>query len=268
MLGSVIATVTRNRVRNPFKFRHLSVSGVEDLTPEMKRITLTGDMSDFTSRGPGDHVKIFFPNAEGVLNAPRVVEGRPVRDPEVEYISRDYTPLNWTDTTIDLDFVIHGDSGPASRWADAAREGDELAMGGPRGSLEAPVGADWWLLIADASALPALGRWLAEAPRDLPVSALVFGEESLSQYPLPEAADVEWVLGDFDPEPHLRERDLTSGTGFIWAAGEATSLIGARRYLRRELGLPKEQVDVDGYWRRGVSDADHHAPIDPSDPDD
>ena len=267
MLGGV--TVSRNRMMNPFKFRRLAVSAVQELTPQLTRVTLTGDMSEFVSRGPADHVKVFFPGPDGVLNAPYIGEdGKFVRDPDVEYISRDYTPLNWTETTLDLDFVIHGDEGPASRWAANAKEGDELVIGGPRGSKELPVGADWWLLIADASAVPALGRWLAEAPAEQKISALVFGEESLAQYPLPPEADVEWVLGDFDPEPYVRERDLSSGTGFIWAAGESTSLIGVRRYLRRELGLPKEQVDVDGYWRKGVADADHHAPIDPDDPED
>src|SRR5699024_1423653 len=196
-------TVSRNRMMNPFKFRRLAVSAVQELTPQLTRVTLTGDMSEFVSRGPADPVKVFFPGPDGVLNAPYIGEdGKLVRDPDVEYISRDYTPLNWTETTLDLDFVIHGDEGP------------------------------------------------------------------LSPDPLPPGADVEWVLGDFEPEPYVRERDVSTGTGFIWAAGESTSLIGVRRYLRRELGLPKQQVDVDGYWRKGVADADHHAPIDPDDPED
>lgn len=32
-----------------------------------------------------------------------------------------------------------------------------------------------------------------------------------------------------------------------------------RRYLRRELGLPKQQVDVDGYWKKGTANLDHHS---------
>lgn len=254
---------------NPFKFRRLAVSAVQALTPELTRITLTGDMGEFVSAGPTDHVKVFFPGPDGVLHAPHIgADGKFVRDEGVQYISRDYTPLNWTDVSLDLDFVLHGDEGPAAQWAANAQEGDEVVVGGPRGSKEPPVGADWWLLIADASALPALGRWFAQAPVGQRVKALVFGSETLADYPLPVDADIEWVLGDFDPEPHVRDLDLTDGTGFIWAAGEATSLIGVRRYLRRELGLPKEQVDVDGYWRRGIADADHHAPIDPDDPED
>lgn len=267
MLGCV--TVIRERKMNSFKFRRLAVSAVSRLTPEMLRITFTGDMSDFESSGATDHVKVFFPDADGVLNAPSLDEnGRFVRDETVEYISRDYTPLNPTPHTLDLDFVIHGDEGPASNWAAVAEPGDELVMGGPRGSKSNPQGADWWLLIADASALPALGRWFAGAPAGQKITALVFGDETLTDYPLPADADVEWVLGERDPEPFIRNYEFPEGTGFIWAAGEATSLIGLRRYLRRELGLPKDQVEVDGYWRAGIAGADHHDPIDPNDPED
>lgn len=254
---------------NPFKFRRLSVSTVRHLTPEMARVTLTGDVSGFTSAGPTDHVKVFFPGDDGVVHAPQLDEnGRFVRDETVEYISRDYTPLNWTDVSLDLDFVLHGDAGVASRWATNAKPGDELVVAGPRGSKEIPTGADWWLLIADASAVPALGRWFAQAPVGQKIKALVFGNETLSAYPLPADADIEWILADTDPEPYVREMEFPEGTGYIWAAGEATSLVGVRRYLRRELGLPKEQVDVDGYWRQGIINADHHAPIDPEDPED
>ncbi len=272
MVASV--TVIRTRTRHPFAIRPLEVSAVTPLTESMVRVTLAGDLTGFASTGPADHVKVFFPGPDGTLHAPQLDGDRIVRDPDATYISRDYTPLNWTDSTLDLDFVLHGDTGPASAWAARAEIGDPLVVAGPRGSKSTPTGADWWLLCADATALPALGRWLADAPADLPVRALVFADrESLTGYPLPEGANVEWVLTTADPEPVVRALDLPAnpdfaGTGFIWAAGEATSLIGLRRYLRRELGLPGSEVAVDGYWRRGVADADHHAPIDPSDPDD
>ena len=41
-----------------------------------------------------------------------------------------------------------------------------------------------------------------------------------------------------------------------------------RRYLRRELALPAAQVALSGYWKRGTVAFDHHAPIDPEDPED
>ncbi|MBN9613092.1 MAG: SIP domain-containing protein, partial [Actinobacteria bacterium] len=55
--------------------------------------------------------------------------------------------------------------------------------------------------------------------------------------------------------------------GRRFLAGEATALIPLRRHLRRERELPKAQVDVHGYWKRGTAGHDHHAPVDPSDDD-
>lgn len=46
---------------------------------------------------------------------------------------------------------------------------------------------------------------------------------------------------------------------FTWIAGEATSLKPVRRYLLRELEMPRELVQIDGCWKRGVSNLDYHA---------
>jgi NADPH-dependent ferric siderophore reductase len=39
-----------------------------------------------------------------------------------------------------------------------------------------------------------------------------------------------------------------------------------RRYLKHERGLAADRVAIEGYWKRGVTNLDHHAPLDPSDP--
>lgn len=46
---------------------------------------------------------------------------------------------------------------------------------------------------------------------------------------------------------------------FTWIAGEATSLKPVHRYFLRELEMPRELVHIDGYWKWGVSNLDHHA---------
>jgi NADPH-dependent ferric siderophore reductase len=68
-------------------------------------------------------------------------------------------------------------------------------------------------------------------------------------------------------EESVRSLGAIEPDAYVWAAGEATSLIPVRRYLRHELGLSPEQLAVEGYWKRGVTNLDHHAPIDPTDPD-
>ena len=46
----------------------------------------------------------------------------------------------------------------------AAKPGDEVGLGGPRGSFVVPTGFDWHLLIGDETALPAIARRLEELP--------------------------------------------------------------------------------------------------------
>jgi NADPH-dependent ferric siderophore reductase len=53
----------------------------------------------------------------------------------------------------------------------------------------------------------------------------------------------------------------------VWAAGEASALVPVRRYLKHEVGLRPDQLDVQGYWKRGIVNRDHHEPVDPTDPD-
>ena len=84
-----------------------------------------------------------------------------------------------------------------------------------------------------------------------------------------DSREFRWFSGE-DRDNRVAEAlatlEITEGT-LVFLAGEAGSLIPLRRYLRRELGLPKEQVDAHGYWKKGEANLDHHAPLDPSDPD-
>lgn len=269
--------------RNRFTARRAQVLRVQRVAPPLVRVTVSGpEFSDFTSGGPADHVRVFFPDAAtGELVAPTPVgpgqEG--VVRPERASISRDFTPLPRAvagGVEVDLDFFVHPDPGPASAWAESARPGDELVVLGPRGSRRAPQGIDGLLLICDETSLPSVGRWIREVPAgtSADVIAAVSG-----------AGD--WVadyLGD-PPAATVRIRVVSpdaAGAGiraaldrvgpigegtFVWAAGEASALVPVRRHLRRTLGLPPAQAQISGYWRRGVEAFDHHAPIDPFDPD-
>ena len=275
MSTSPAPTIRQERVRHDFTVREMSVVSWRDLTPRMRRVTLTGPMDGFTSLGAGDHLKVFFPDpATGVLNAPRIVDGRLER-PAGEVVARDYTPLVNAAGELELDFVIHGDDGPASRWAAHVEAGAELVVAGPRGSLLPPEGPEWYVLAGDETALPAISRWLRLLPAGADVTVLAEVQDAADEAYLAE-------LGTAHPVTYLHRGDAAPGTttlladavrglprrdgaGFWWLAGEAQSLVPARRYLRRELGLDKTAVDCSGYWKLGTAEHDHHAPVDPED---
>ena len=88
--------------RNRFTARRATVLRVERVAPPIIRVTVSGpEFEDFTSGGPADHVRVFFPDAAtGELVAPTPVgpgEDGIVR-PDRASIARDFTPLPraWT----------------------------------------------------------------------------------------------------------------------------------------------------------------------------
>lgn len=262
----------RERLRHDLVRRRLRVLRTSRPAPGFVRVTLGGeDLAGFAAPGPADHVKMFFPAPDG------------------ETASRDYTPYAFRADAeggpeLDVDFVLHGEGGagggpgggPAADWAANAAPGDEIAIGGPRGSALPPRDVERAVLVADESALPAAARWLDAfgALGDVPVTGLfAVADEATSAYLADREGprrDLRWFAGQ-DRDARLADAlhglDIDEGT-FLFLAGEATALIPLRRHLRRELGLPKAQAEVNGYWKRGTVALDHHAPLDPADPED
>ena len=252
--------------------RTLSVARVTQLTPGFVRITLEGDeLDDFTSVGPADHVKLAF--AEGSADA-EVHSGA-----ETAAVLRDYTPRLFRPGTLDsppqldVDFYNHVGGGPATHWARSATVGSVLTVRGPRASRMEPSDVSRVILVADESALPAFARWIELLPDAVEILGLVeLDNESDAAYLDPahvNRARVVWLdKTRVSLERSLRSLGTIGDDTYVWAAGEATTLVPLRRYLRRELSLPASRVKVDGYWKRGEAGRNHHLPIDPADPED
>ncbi|MCW4384615.1 siderophore-interacting protein [Salinibacterium sp. SYSU T00001] len=267
--------------RFPLAIRTLTVSSTTRLGASFVRVTLTGDdLADFAAPGPADHVKAFFPDpTTGELAVPRLTAEGMARPDTGTVLARDYTPRSFRaaeddrPAELDIDFVVHGASAPASSWAAKAAPGDTLVIAGPRGSHPAPTGMDRVVLGADATALPAVARWIEMLPEDVEICAFVeLDHPSDAGYLEPELvhrASVIWLdRGDGALERGIRNVDDIDESTYFWIAGEAGGLVPIRRHLRRELGLPARQVKVDGYWRAGEAGRDHHAPLDPNEPED
>lgn len=266
--------------RHRFTARDAVVTAVTRPVDEFVRVTLTGpDFHDFTSTGPSDHVRVFFPDpVTGELIAPTAAgpEEDGIVRPDRPMIFRDFTPLHAREDaagarSVDIDLLLHPDPGPAAAWAQRAQVGDRLVVVGPRGSKAAPQAAPRVLCIVDGTALPAAGRFLAEVPAttEVDVIADIPGDlEWVRTYLAQEGGRTASVTaaGD-DLVTAVKSAGIDAGT-YVFAAGEAGRLVALRRYLRRELALPSAQVALSGYWKAGLAGFDHHAPIDPDDPED
>jgi NADPH-dependent ferric siderophore reductase len=238
------------RVRHEARRRALTVKQVEKIAAHMISITLTGDLDGFTSLGFDDHVKLFFPdgtiNAEGVAN----MHGR------------DFTPRRHDPAvnTLEIDFAIH-DAGPATRWAEQARQGQTLTLGGPRGSFIIPTTYDWHLLIGDETALPAISRRLSELPAGTRavVVAEVDGPADAMTFKTQANATVTWAHrngatpGASDVlAKTLATLQMPPGDYYAWVACESLIAKALRRQLIAEHGANPKWLRAAGYWRRGA----------------
>ncbi|MET7400209.1 siderophore-interacting protein [Dactylosporangium sp. NPDC005572] len=246
--------------------RLLEVRRVHRLTPRMVRVTLGGEQLDgFRYGAPDDHVKVFFPQpGAGLPVMPTLgedgLEPPPPGSPLPTY--RDYTVryLRPEQRELDIDFALHG-HGPGASWAAKAAPGDRVGILGPRGSNVVPFNFDWYLLGADETALPALAAWLEQLPDGATVLAFVevadAGEEQ--ELATKTAATVRWLHRDRGESlgTAIPAAALPAGDGYAWVAGEATGLKPIRRHLRG-LGLNRDWLEIDGYWKRGTVNLDHH----------
>ena len=250
-----------HRVMHEIKRRRLEVLRVVDLTPRMRRITLGGpQLAGFVSLGTDDHVKLLFPQNAAEQAALETLVLGAGKDNGPMPAMRDYTPRRYDLDTLelDIDFVLHGD-GPASTWADQARPGQFLHIGGPRGSMIVPGMFDSYLLIGDETALPAIARRLEGLAANRRALVIVEVENGAEQQPLESAAqvDVIWVLREGGKDNLLttvKQLQVPSGNLYAWVATESKVSRQIRRVLLDQHGLNDQFVKAVGYWRLDAND--------------
>ena len=254
------------RVRHELKFRVAKVVRNERVTPLMARVTFTDpSFAEFPSAAYDDHVKLWFvpDGAEPVVPVPGPngldwPEGAP--KPE----GRDYTPRSFDKKKRELviDFVLH-EGGVAAEWAAGAKPGDLLGIGGPRASFVVREGFDYYLLIGDETALPAIGRRIEELPAEARIIAFVEIADPAERQTFATAAalDVTWIERSAGAAlvEAVKDATLPSGQGYIFVAGESDMSSALREYFVGRRHDP-EWIKAAGYWRRGEADFyDGHA---------
>ena len=226
----------------------LTVISNESLTPHMRRILLEGDaLADFPDDQESGYVKL-------MLDA----------DSKDKPLLRSYTIRAFDPGAkqLTLDFVDHGDSGPASAWARRAVAGDRAVVRGPGEKKLADPQADWFLLAGDMSALPALAVNLEQLPRDARGYAVieVLSAEDQQEIDAPSGIDVRWLVNPDNEQENtlladaIREVDWLPGTPYPWFAGEFSTMRLVRRYFRDERGIDKRAMYVSSYWKIGDTD--------------
>lgn len=252
--------------------RELEVVAVRDVTPGMRRLTLAGEalaerrpgdavLPAFVSPGFDDHVKVFVPgpDAERPVLPRQRPDGLDFTTEGVRPLGKDYTPRRVTTDALDLDFVRHG-HGQAAAWAERVRPGDLAWIAGPTVGQAFPHDVDAFVLAGDETALPAIGRFLEELPAGLPAQVVVevAGPQDEQDLLVPPGVELTWLHRPAGAEPGtttllqdaVRALPWPEGDVYAWMAGESTAARDVRTHWRSERRVPRDLLDVSGYWRR------------------
>ncbi|WP_430786275.1 siderophore-interacting protein [Actinoplanes sp. G11-F43] len=266
---------------HPFRFFPVQVARTERLSPNFLRVTFTGDeLAHFGDNGWDQRIKLIPPlPGSGFAHLPTgpdwYTRWRELPDEQRNPI-RTYTirDVRAADREIDVDMVLHGVNGPASRWAVAAVPGSEMTVlgpnaefGGPSGGIDfhPPAGTRRILLVGDETAVPAIASILSRLPDDTVGHALLEVPEGADQLAItaPPGFTVTWLprdgeahgvkvipavhevatrlIGDCVPAATTTLEDVDIDEGILWEVPDETVSApdGFYAWLAGEAGVIK-----------------------------
>jgi NADPH-dependent ferric siderophore reductase len=249
--------VTRRRF--PLHAGVAEVARIEDVTPSMRRFTLrAAAFADFGVEQPGEIVTLGWPAPGRELVLPRVGWRFPPGNEQQHWRNFTVRSVAPARAEIDVDFFLHGDAGRASAWALRARVGDEIGFAGPRTHWTGGNHADWSLLVADETGLPALLAILETLPAGHRTTALAEVSDNTERQEVATAADVElvWLVRGGRPPgtttvlaDAVAALELPEGRGRVWGGGEAMAMRAVRDHLRK----PGRSMQALGYWKHDAT---------------
>lgn len=161
----------------PYRLFNAVLARKTALSPALCRITFAGEeVRQMGVAAPDQRIKIFFPDADGrpaALPAEGWQAAYQAMAPAARPPRRTYTirHLRAEKGEVDVDFVLHGATGPASAWAMSALPGAPVQIIAPNAAFTGeqrgyewrpPANVSHVLLIADETALPAVAGILEE----------------------------------------------------------------------------------------------------------
>ncbi|OQQ32189.1 NADPH-dependent ferric siderophore reductase [Prescottella equi] len=257
----------------PICIREVEVLRVEDVTPGMRRVIVGGSAMDSHVRdgvrlpavctnGFDDDVKLLPVDPQtGALpfDVPRNTDTGAVDWPAGSFqYSRTYTVRSYDADTREMaiDFAEH-EGGLASDWAYRVRPGETILMAGPKHSASLPREAEWMLVAGDQTALPAIARCLEMLPADMPATVVIEVAEPSHRQELKSEAPVEitWLFrsengGKSRLVETVQAARWRPGQPYLWVAGEALTIKPLRRWAKQDRAIPKQFVEITGYWRQ------------------
>ncbi len=245
-----------------------TVSRKEYITPHYIRVFLTGEqVSSIANTTVGVNNKILIPpKGADRVHFPEFDYDKMMWKPQSEEIRpniRTYTHrgIDLEKNEIWIDFVAHGDEGPASAWALEAKKGDLLGVLMKDGKTELYGKAENYFLVADATGIPVLAAILEDLPATAKGTCIIEVHGKEDEQDLQTLADIQFIwLHNEHPQQGSRLAEVVkqqvlpedSRSGYV--AAEFSSVKEIRSYLRKEKQWKQEELYAYSYWKSGVAE--------------
>ncbi|SMH46660.1 NADPH-dependent ferric siderophore reductase, contains FAD-binding and SIP domains [Rathayibacter oskolensis] len=237
-----------------------TVARATRIAPHFIRVTLTGDdLGAVGCTGPDQRIKLVVPtptsDADDFMLSVADEDGPDglapdwytrwrelpdaQRNPLRTYTIRATRPEL---SEVDVDFVAHGDTGPASAWVESASPGDRVVIVAPDSRSELPGGGVEWhpgaattlLLAGDETAVPAISAILESLGDEATGAAFLEVPTAEDLLPLrhPVGVSVTWLVRDGGAAPGA-------------ALGTSVRAWATRFLTAHHRGVEVSDVDVD-----------------------
>jgi NADPH-dependent ferric siderophore reductase len=238
------------------------VACVLRLSPSFLRVTFTGaEFGELAPNGFDQRVKLLLPTADrGLRDCPAggdwyaawrdLPEER--RNPIRTYTVRAARPEA---REIDVDFVLHGATGPASAWAELAAAGDEVVLVGPNARFPGPTGGVEWRPPADAACLLLAGDETAVPAICAIAEMLPPGRAARVLLEVPEPGDALPLVVPPDVEATWLPRGTDAPRGALLTAAVVAAVRELALVPTPTASLPEVDIDADILWEVPSDDA-------------
>ncbi|KAF2080691.1 siderophore-interacting protein [Flavobacterium sharifuzzamanii] len=233
------------------------------ITPHYIRITFI--MSDeqvnlFQNMRSGSNNKIYIPSEtamycndyeESIWNSDFFIAMRTYTTRNIDLINK----------TLQIDFVAHGDNGPASKWAENAKSGDFLGIAMKESQKPLVPSSENYFIVGDSTAIPVISVILESLTSTSNVMLLLEVSSYRDVFVLNTKAhlNVKWI---YNPSPldgsKLAEECIAlldkEKQQYAFAAAEFETIQKIKKHLKEELQLERDCFYAVSYWKRGSSE--------------
>ena len=245
----------------PPRFSEARVSAAKALSRHMVRLTFEVPFAEeLADQIPGSYLKVIAPQIGD--QKPRDINALNFKPHMRTYTIRKVRPA---DSTIDIDFVVHGDQGIAGPWAAQAKVGDVVYLSRP-GALKFETGAmKAYRFAADMAALPAVAAIVETLDHDARGDAFfeILSDEDRQEISAPPALNIHWIVKEDCAAPSselihaIKETPWPDGDVGIFFAGEFATARELRTYYKDREVASKSATYISSYWKIGLVEPEH-----------